>query len=191
MPRTHPKQRLLALAAGLLVGSAITIGATAADENGAAEPVLDPFVVAAADEPETGPFHPVRGPLDYGDAEAAFGSARGRAHEGQDIFAPTGAAMLAPTDGRVVEVGSDGGRGNWVAIHDGTRDRTFVYLHLREPAEVGIGDRVRAGRRVGRLGCTGSCFGDHLHFEVRRGRGPYGAAVDPLPLLQRWARAAD
>jgi murein DD-endopeptidase MepM/ murein hydrolase activator NlpD len=37
------------------------------------------------------------------------------------------------------------------------------------------------------VGCTGSCWGDHLHFEVRSGRGTTGESHDPLPLLERLA----
>jgi murein DD-endopeptidase MepM/ murein hydrolase activator NlpD len=51
------------------------------------------------------------------------------------------------------------------------------------------GERVRPGQQVGRLGCTGSCFGDHLHFEVRRGKTLEGVPRDPLPLLRRLPRA--
>jgi murein DD-endopeptidase MepM/ murein hydrolase activator NlpD len=56
-----------------------------------------------------------------------------------------------------------------------------------EPSLASTGTRVRAGRRLGAVGCTGSCFGDHLHFEIRRGRGTTGASVDPLSHLQQWA----
>jgi murein DD-endopeptidase MepM/ murein hydrolase activator NlpD len=56
------------------------------------------------------------------------------------------------------------------------------------PAAVGAGRRVRAGRRIGAVGCTGSCQGAHLHFEVHRGRGAQGPGLDPLPALRRWAR---
>ena len=38
---------------------------------------------------------------------------------------------------------------------------------------------VSQGEVIGYVGCTGSCFGDHLHFEVRVN----GAAVDPLGYL--------
>jgi len=185
MLRARLKHRAIALACALLVGAPIAIGAAPA---GAGEPVLDPFVVRAERERAAGPFHPVRGPADYGDAEAAFGNARGRAHEGQDIFAPAGTPLLAPAAGRVTEIGSDGGRGNWIAIYDPERGRSYIYLHLLEPAGVDAGERVEAGHQIGRLGCTGSCYGDHLHFEIRDGRGPYGSPIDPAQALRRWDR---
>jgi murein DD-endopeptidase MepM/ murein hydrolase activator NlpD len=133
-------------------------------------------------------FHPVRGPVGYGEAEAAFGNARGRPHDGQDIFAAAGTPVIAPADGVVAESGSDGGRGNWLAIYDPKRKLTYSYFHLLTPGAVAAGDRVEAGQTLGRVGCSGSCWGDHLHFEIRRGRGPYGAAIDPMPSLQRWQR---
>jgi murein DD-endopeptidase MepM/ murein hydrolase activator NlpD len=41
---------------------------------------------------------------------------------------------------------------------------------------------------VGSVGCTGSCSGDHLHFEIRRGEGADGEAVDPLEVMRGWPR---
>jgi murein DD-endopeptidase MepM/ murein hydrolase activator NlpD len=134
----------------------------------------------------SGPFHPVRGRVGYGDAEAAFGNARGRPHEGQDIFAAAGTPVVAPADGLAVDGGSDGGRGNWLAVYDPERRLTYSFFHLLAPVAVGVGEQVDAGETLGRVGCSGSCWGDHLHFEIRRGRGPYGAAIDPLPRLERW-----
>jgi murein DD-endopeptidase MepM/ murein hydrolase activator NlpD len=132
--------------------------------------------------------HPVHGAVRYGQGGARFGADRGgRSHEGQDVFAPAGTPLVAVRDGVVLETGNGGGRGNYVAIYSPAARQTYVYLHLLEPASVGPGQRLRAGARVGRLGCTGSCFGDHLHFEVRRGKGLEGAPRDPLPLLRRWA----
>jgi murein DD-endopeptidase MepM/ murein hydrolase activator NlpD len=131
---------------------------------------------------------PVRGHVDWGEADARFGALRGgRAHEGQDVFAPAGTPLLAIRDGRVVEKGDDGGRGNYIAIWSRRARRTYVYLHMLRPSRVGPGDRVSAGARVGAIGCTGSCWGDHLHLEVRRGRGTTGSALDPLPVLRRLA----
>jgi murein DD-endopeptidase MepM/ murein hydrolase activator NlpD len=131
---------------------------------------------------------PVRGRVDWGEQDARFGAWRGgHLHEGQDVFSPAGTPLVAIREGRVVETGDDGGRGNYVAIWSRAVGRTFVYLHMRRAARVDPGTRVRAGQRVGAVGCTGSCWGDHLHLEVRRGRGTSGEALDPLPLLRRLA----
>jgi murein DD-endopeptidase MepM/ murein hydrolase activator NlpD len=125
---------------------------------------------------------------DWGEQDARFGAYRGgHVHEGQDVLAPAGTPLVAIRDGRVVETGDVGGRGNYIAIWSRERRRTFVYLHMLHPARLHPSEAVRAGQRVGSLGCTGSCWGDHLHLEVRRGRGTTGAARDPLPLLRRLA----
>ena len=131
---------------------------------------------------------PVRGRVDWGERDARFGAWRGgHVHEGQDVFARAGTPLVAIRDGRVVEIGDDGGRGNYVAMWNREARRTFVYLHMLHPSRVRVGDHVRAGQRVGAVGCTGSCWGDHLHLEVRGGRGTTGRALDPLPLLRRLA----
>jgi murein DD-endopeptidase MepM/ murein hydrolase activator NlpD len=134
---------------------------------------------------------PVRGHVDWGEAGARFGAGRGgHVHEGQDVFAPAGTPLVSVRRGKVVEKGDDGGRGNYVAIWSGSMQRTFVYLHMRRPSPLGRGDRVRAGQRIGAVGCTGSCWGDHLHLELRSGRGTTGRPRDPLPLLRKLAARA-
>lgn len=145
---------------------------------------------AAKPRPEPREYvHPVHGEVGYGEAMAQFGVNRGsHVHQGQDVFASDGTPLVAVTDSVVVETGSGDGRGNFVALYDPHMRRTYVYFHMQRPASVEQGERVDAGERVGRVGCTGSCFGTHLHFEVRRGRDSAGPALDPLPLLERWAR---
>jgi murein DD-endopeptidase MepM/ murein hydrolase activator NlpD len=139
--------------------------------------------------PESPPVFPVEAPADFGEGDARFGAWRGgRRHEGQDVFAPAGTPLRAALDGVVVETGDGGGRGHYVAVFSPHRRQTYVYMHMRGPSRVEPGGRVRAGDRLGAIGCTGSCFGDHLHFELRRGRGTQGAPMDPLPLLRSWAR---
>ncbi len=140
-----------------------------------------------------GPFHPiVSATIDFGEAGAEFGASRsGHVHEGQDVFAASGTPLVAVADGEVVEVGSDGGRGNYVSIHDPDEDRTYNYFHMLEPASVKQGEAVQAGQRIGAVGCTGSCFGEHLHFEVHVGADPYGEAEDPLPLLEKLPQAPE
>ena len=130
--------------------------------------------------------HPVKARVDYGESGAQYGADRGgRMHEGQDVFAPAGTPLVAVRGGVVLETGSDGGRGNYLALWSPEARETYVYLHLLEPAPLKRGQRLRAGDRVGRLGCTGSCSGDHLHFEVRRGRSLEAPPRDPRRLLQR------
>ena len=133
------------------------------------------------------PLHPVRGPIDYGEAAARFGAGRGgHVHQGQDVFAPAGTPLVAVQDAVVVETGSDGGRGNYVALYARRARQTYLYLHMQAPSPLAPGARVRRGQTVGALGCTGSCWGDHLHFEIRSGRGTSAPAIDPLPYLRRW-----
>lgn len=142
---------------------------------------------ARAAERAEGPFVPVIGKVDYGTAENRFGAARSdHIHAGQDMFAPAGTPEVAATDAVVLETGTDGGQGNYVYLYDAKRDRTYVYMHMIAPAVVEQGQQVEAGQHLGDLGCTGSCWGDHLHFEVHDGRGFEAPARDPLPLLQDW-----
>jgi murein DD-endopeptidase MepM/ murein hydrolase activator NlpD len=136
-------------------------------------------------EADTAVF-PVQGSAGFGETAARFGAWRGgRRHEGQDVFAPAGSPLFALRDGEVVETGDDGGRGNYIAVFNPHVDQTWMYLHMQDPPRAEPGDWLRAGQRVGAVGCTGSCWGDHLHLELRLGRGTQGKPVDPLPLLLR------
>ena len=141
---------------------------------------------------DSGPIHPVRveGKVDYGDGGAKFGASRyGHTHEGQDVFAKSGTPLIAVRDGVVVDKGNDGGRGNYVGIHSPSEDQTYLYLHMLRPTGLKRGDEVAAGAQVGTMGCTGSCYGTHLHFEVRRGDDIEAKPIDPLPLLKQWPQA--
>jgi murein DD-endopeptidase MepM/ murein hydrolase activator NlpD len=136
-------------------------------------------------------WFPVRGIVDFGDADARFGAWRGgHRHEGQDVFAKAGTPLVSVRSGTVVETGDDGGRGNYIAIWSPELKVTFMYLHMRAPARLAAGDHVGAGRRIGAVGCTGSCWGDHLHLEMRQGRGITGKPLDPLPMLRLLAGRA-
>ena len=115
---------------------------------------------------------PVNGPVTSG-----FGMRWGRMHEGIDIGVPAGTPIHAAASGRVVYAGWMGGYGNLVAIDHGGGLST-AYGHQSSIA-VGNGQIVTQGQVIGYVGCTGHCFGDHLHFEVRIN----GSAVDPLGYL--------
>lgn len=130
------------------------------------------------------------GAPDFGGAGARFANDRGsHIHQGQDIFAPTGTPLVAASEAEVIAAGgSVDGRGNHVALYDERRDRTYVYFHMSEAPRVEIGEEVVAGQRVGSVGCTGSCSGAHLHFEIRRGEGADGEALNPLEVMRDWPR---
>jgi len=132
---------------------------------------------------------PVRGPYNFGGDGSRFGAPRsGRSHQGQDIAAATGQKIVSIHRGRVaVRAYQANGAGNYVVIY-GDDGRDSVYMHMAEPASVDVGEKVRAGERIGSVGNTGASFGAHLHFELWTphwydGGKPY----DPLPLLRRWA----
>ena len=188
---------LLALALPASAVAAPPAGEPGAADAGARDVSDSPTDVAAliiglragssAEPPR--PVNPVAAPVDYGTAINGFGNERGRPHEGQDMFAPEGTPVVSPTATEVLETGSDSGRGNWAALYDAAAKRTYVYMHMSAPASVAAGDRLEPGEEVGLLGCTGSCDGAHLHFEIREGRSPYATPIDPLPELQRWQPA--
>jgi septal ring factor EnvC (AmiA/AmiB activator) len=171
--------------------------------NGGTTPSAPPEV----DRPQTGPtapipipsvpvsssgyVFPVRGPHSFGTAINRFGAPRGgRSHQGHDVMSPAGTPIVAARGGRVSHRASGGGAGNYVVIQaDDGNDH--VYMHLREPAIVGVGQTVRAGQAIGRVGCTGSCSGDHLHFELWVGRWYRGGhPADPLANLRAWDAAS-
>jgi murein DD-endopeptidase MepM/ murein hydrolase activator NlpD len=106
-----------------------------------------------------------------------FGIRWGRMHEGIDISAGSGSPVASAAAGTVISVGYMGGYGNLVVVDHGGGLAT-AYAHLSGYA-VGSGQSVSQGQVVGYVGCTGHCYGPHLHFEVRLN----GAAVDPLGYL--------
>jgi murein DD-endopeptidase MepM/ murein hydrolase activator NlpD len=115
---------------------------------------------------------PVSGPV-----VSPFGMRWGRMHEGIDIAAAYGTPIQAAASGRVVYAGWMDGYGNLVAIDHGGGLST-AYAHQSSIAS-GVGQTVSQGQTIGYVGCTGHCFGPHLHFEVRVN----GTPVDPLGYL--------
>jgi peptidoglycan DL-endopeptidase CwlO len=117
---------------------------------------------------------PVDGPVVSG-----FGMRWGRMHEGIDIAVPAGTPIRAAASGTIVLVQSEaesGGYGNFSCLDHGGGLQT-CYAHQSSFAITS--GSVSQGDVIGYAGCTGHCFGDHLHFEVRID----GAPTDPLGYL--------
>ena len=120
----------------------------------------------------SGLIWPVQGPI-----TSPFGMRWGRMHEGVDIGVPYGTPIHAAAAGTVIYAGWMSGYGNLIVIDHGHGLAT-AYGHQSALA-AGNGQAVSQGQLIGYVGCTGHCFGPHLHFEVRVN----GAPVDPLGYL--------
>jgi murein DD-endopeptidase MepM/ murein hydrolase activator NlpD len=107
---------------------------------------------------------------------SGFGWRWGRMHEGIDISAPGGSPIRAVAAGTVIYSGWMGGYGQLTVIDHGNGLAT-AYAH-QSAIYVG-GGSVSQGTVIGSVGCTGSCTGNHLHFEVRVN----GSPVDPMGYL--------
>jgi murein DD-endopeptidase MepM/ murein hydrolase activator NlpD len=128
---------------------------------------------------------PVRKPLDGGlDLQSGFGVrvdpflGTPAMHTGLDLHGETGDPVRATADGTVVAAGWSGGYGRVVDIdhHNGLSTR---YGHLSS-VEVRVGQSVKRGQIVGKVGSTGRSTGPHLHYETRL----KGEAVDPQKFLR-------
>lgn len=98
-------------------------------------------------------------------------------HPGIDIGVPGGTPIRAALGGRVALAAPTSGYGNYTCIQHSASLST-CYAHQSRYA-VGSGAQVSKGQVIGYVGCTGLCFGDHLHFEVRVG----GAVSNPMAYL--------
>jgi murein DD-endopeptidase MepM/ murein hydrolase activator NlpD len=101
-------------------------------------------------------------------------------HTGTDIGYGDG-TVYAADQGTVVIAGYDRGYGNMLVVDHGIingKPLATLYAH-QAGFLVGVGDVVRKGQPIGRIGSTGMSTGPHLHFEVRAA----GAVIDPWPWL--------
>jgi murein DD-endopeptidase MepM/ murein hydrolase activator NlpD len=122
-------------------------------------------------------------PLD-GPLGSPFGYRWGRLHEGIDIEGWAETHVHAARNGVVIRVGWLKGMDGYGLVVKVRHDDGFVtmYAHLAKSL-VRRGDFVTAGQLIARAGCTGSCTGVHLHFQMWH----EGKLVDPVRFLGRRA----
>lgn len=110
-------------------------------------------------------------PVNGGKLSSRFGKRGKRAHEGIDIAAPEGTAVLAAADGTVIYAGSGlKGYGKLVIIRH-KAGLVTVYAHNKRNL-VREAVMVKQGQVIAEVGHTGRTTGNHLHFEVRQGEKP-------------------
>jgi murein DD-endopeptidase MepM/ murein hydrolase activator NlpD len=116
-----------------------------------------------------------------GTVTARFGEWRGsHRHAGIDIGMLRTLRLRSVSTGIVRRTGYVSGYDGYgkVVVLDLPGPYTALYAHLSS-VRVRPGQRVRKGQRLGLAGCTGSCSGTHLHFEVTK----RGVPVNPLSFL--------
>jgi murein DD-endopeptidase MepM/ murein hydrolase activator NlpD len=117
-------------------------------------------------------------PVDNARMTRGFLPHKKRPHLGLDLAAPKGTPIMAARAGTVIYTGREfHGYGKMILIESGDGWAT-LYAHL-DKILVAEGKKVHQGEVLGAMGRTGHATGYHLHFEIRKDRGP----VDPLPLL--------
>lgn len=110
-------------------------------------------------------------------------------HKGIDFVPGFGEPIFAVADGMVIDMGRNGGYGNYVKLRhlmansEGVMEEwVTLYAHMKNdsfPEGMKVGSAVKSGETIGAVGNTGMSTGAHLHFELTIN----GEHVDPMPLL--------
>ncbi|SET69466.1 Murein DD-endopeptidase MepM and murein hydrolase activator NlpD, contain LysM domain [Natronincola peptidivorans] len=99
-------------------------------------------------------------------------------HSGIDIANVHNTDILAAGSGVVTYSGYNGSYGRMVIVSHGN-GYVSVYAHNRENL-VSVGQHVKEGDVIAKMGSTGRSTGPHVHFEVRK----HGEPIDPMELLK-------
>jgi murein DD-endopeptidase MepM/ murein hydrolase activator NlpD len=183
---------------GLAVLVVVTVLAVlAAPQLGRLRPLVDqlrqanppsvlPLLPKQAGGGAGGGICPVKGPVRIGQGWGAPRDGGRRRHQGIDLLAPTGTPLVAVASGHISRLSNQdrglGGISLWL------RDRrgTTYYAHNQHNL-VHLGQQVRQGQVIARVGATGNAKGGpaHLHFQIHPGGG---RPVSPDALVRRWCR---
>lgn len=97
-------------------------------------------------------------------------------HTGIDFGAPTGTPIYATANGKIIRVEhKTTGYGKCVVIEHGGGYQT-LYGHMSK-IEVKVGQEIRKGEQIGRVGSTGTSTAPHVHYEVIKN----GEKINPMP----------
>lgn len=113
----------------------------------------------------------------FGGRANPFTGGGGELHLGIDFRGENGDPIKATATGVVNFAGTQNGYGNIVRItHDNGYETMFAHM---SSIDVQVGQTVKAGDVVGKVGSTGRSTGPHLHYEIRKD----GAPIDPERFL--------
>lgn len=96
-------------------------------------------------------------------------------HNGVDFPQPVGTPVFATADGYVTKVGLQPDVLGLSVLIEHPGGFTTCYGHLSRYV-VEVGQQIRRGQQIGRVGQTGTATGPHLHYIVRY----KGQSVDPM-----------
>ena len=129
---------------------------------------------------------PARGPISgvYGSRRILNGVPK-QVHWGVDVAAPAGAPVVAPADGIVLLAERDFYYTGGTILLDHGFGLVSAFLHL-SGLDVTVGQRVKRGDPIGRVGATGRATGPHLDWRVRW----FDVFIDPQLLIEQPAAPA-
>ncbi len=165
------------------------------NSGGAAQNTGGPMVASPNENPDTAgvspvapgdekaPTAPIQWPVagrltsEFGWRRSPFTGQRSF-HAGVDLAANFGDPVKSCWDGKVIFSGDKQGYGKLVIVeHEGGWQS---YYGHNSKLDVQVGDEIKAGQDIAKVGSTGLSTGPHVHFELRRN----GTALDPLKVQQ-------
>jgi len=115
-------------------------------------------------------IHPMGQPVKNGFISSLYGmrndpfTGKRTMHKGVDFAGKEGSDVVAVAAGVVTQAGMQSGYGLVVEINHG-KGYVTRYGHNKELL-VEVGDRIKPGQIIGKMGSTGRSTGPHVHFEV-------------------------
>ncbi|MBW0433098.1 M23 family metallopeptidase [Leptospira yasudae] len=129
--------------------------------------IVSDFVYPVQEVHFTSPFYKRR----------VYNKIKGKAHGGVDFKGGVGTPIFAINDGTVILSRPMYYEGNFTVIDHGLEVYS-LYMHQSE-LNVKVGDKVKKGDQIGKVGSTGMSTGPHLHLGLRA----QGTMVDPLSVI--------
>lgn len=112
---------------------------------------------------------------------------RTQAHHGIDFELPSGSPVYSAAAGKVIKMGYNRAAGTYVVIAHKNGLVSYYNHLLKEQSPVSLGQSVDGKTQIGRIGCTGYCTKEHLHFAVKK----HGSWIDPIKLLRRYPQVVE